>query len=158
MGWRTKASLGVPAALFVATAFIACSPTPSGRDRAPVAADRTSDLGGPPSNSELTHTFGGILGRDDPLVHEFVITNPSDAVVHIASAVATTPCCSRVESYSRSIQPHEAGVIRVSMRTGPVTTRRRVQFLVSTDSTIFPSLILDSRRGSVRPVGDSGGR
>ena len=87
--------------------------------------------------------FGPVLARGQTLHHEFTFTNSTKRPVHLTGATATTPCCSEIGPLSKeAIPPGGRCLIPVALKVAPSpqVERKRVGFLVQTDSEQCPSI------------------
>lgn len=124
--------------------FSACSDSPEGPaaneaipprrivDRETGSAQGTSD----------EHDFGLVLGQGQTLQHEFRIANSSGLPLKLLKVVALRPCCSSVGLLPDQVPPGgEVGLV-TSLRLGRQTGRKRVGFVVRTDSPERPAIAL----------------
>lgn len=85
------------------------------------------------------HDFGVVLADGQLLRHSFTFKNNLNKQMNIKNVLASTPCCSDIESVAlTSLPPGAETLISVTFRVGVKTERRRVQFLVETDDKLQP--------------------
>ncbi len=82
--------------------------------------------------------FGTLLSKGQVLHHVFSLSNPGEQNLQILSAEAVVPCCSAIESAPKSIAPGGTGQLCVVFSAGRQKGRKKVGFLVTTDSPTNP--------------------
>lgn len=89
------------------------------------------------------YDFGPVLARGQTLRHEFTFTNSTKRPIRLTGATATTPCCSEIGTLPKEAIPSGGRCpIPVVLKVAPLlqTEKKRVEFLVQTDSNECPSL------------------
>jgi hypothetical protein len=135
------------------------------------ALDEPSPAAGARGAASRFHSFGAVLAHGQTLRHDFSIANPANTPMRIVRATAFTPCCSVVEAFPESIRPGGEGTVSVNLKAGRSSGRKRVSFILETDSAALPSIQLGlaadfspewevvpvGRTGVRLPMGESGG-
>lgn len=86
--------------------------------------------------------YGFVLARGQELCHEFIYHNDESRPIRILSAVALTPCCSRIEAAPDPVAPGGEAILRTWLTASKQSEKKRAEFIVRTDSHLHPQSVL----------------
>lgn len=82
--------------------------------------------------------FGSVLAHGQILDHVFMIANPTRRPIRLLKAEARTPCCSEIGPLPEWISPEGEAQVPITFKPGYQSGRKRVEFVVQTDSPERP--------------------